>query len=136
MANLRKAMGKVPVFVQMAFIKYACNAWTTTARFNRDVTPCRWCGLYRGGNLRHYTTCTTMLSALAERHPVLHASWVVYRHPPGAYGLDLPSCEVAVELLLWVDFLAFLYSSCQDLVPADGWCAAWNARARVRNRYG
>jgi len=143
MTHLRTAMSKVPTFVQFAFIKFVCNAWTTTARFNRDVVPCRWCGMLRGDSLQHYTTCTTMLNAMAGMFPALHTSWAVYSNPPTlpraspcAFGLGLPSCEVAQDLLLWVDFMAFLYSSSHDLVPAEGWGTAWNARARVRNRYG
>jgi len=74
MTHLRTAMSKVPTFVQFAFIKFVCNAWTTTARFNRDVVPCRWCGMLRGDSLQHYTTCTTMLNAMAGMFPALHTS--------------------------------------------------------------
>jgi len=143
MTHLRMAMSKVPAFVQFAFLKFVCNAWTTSARFNRDVTPCRWCGVYRGDDLRHYTTCMVMLCAMAELRPLLHASWVCYSHPPNmpqasprAYGLGLAGCEVAEDLLIWVDFMAFMYSSHHGLMPAGDWHTAWNARARVRHRYG
>jgi hypothetical protein len=143
MTTTREAMGQVPAFVQFVFLKFVCNAWTTTGRFRRDIAPCRWCGVSWGDDLGHYAACTVMLSELAARHPALHDVWAEYSHPPllprvspGAYGLDLPSREVAVDLLLWIDFLAFLYSSGQELISSAGWSAAWVARARVRNRYG
>ena len=142
MTQLRTAMGKVPTFVQFAFLKFICNAWTTTARFNREILPCRWCGVRQGDDLRHYAACSTMLTAMADLFPQLHASWAVINHPPSvplvlpcAYGIGLPSTELAVDLLNWVDFMAFMYS-CRDFAPAGDWRLGWSARARVRHRYG
>jgi len=140
--QLRTAMSKVPTFVQFAFLKFLCDAWTTTARFRRGVLPCRWCGVRQGDDLRHYAACTTMLTAMAGMFPQLRAMWAVVNHPPHvphvlpcAYGIDLPSTELAVDLLNWVDFMAFMYS-CRDVDSAGDWRLGWSARARVRHRYG
>ena len=138
---LKLAMSRVPVFVQVAFVRFAFNAWNTTHRYGKCVQHCHWCGIVRGDRLEHYRVCSVMLHFLQGIRPNLFDAWCRCTPPMptlciGAFGLDLPNVELGIELLEWLDFLHHLYSLSAPIGPSHAdWHQAFKSRQRVWNRY-
>ena len=143
LSTFKMSISKVPLFVQFAFVKCAFNAYGTSYRFGKEVLPCPWCEIPHGDRLDHLLVCGSMLAAMAELAPDLHTAWSRNCHPPFppqspavAFGLDVPSVDVGIELAKWHDLLHSVYSS-KHLQPQTvaHWRLYWVARGRVLHRY-
>ena len=139
----RLGMKEAPSFVHCAWLRTAFNGWATTHRFGKEIRPCLWCGCTCSDDLRHYLVCAVMLNALSRIRPLLRFSWAFFSPPPllpsfspRAFGLQLSCKEEAIDVLLWMDFLHFMYSNAKIMpISPNEWEKAWKARARVINRY-